>query len=87
MREGDLIYQGKPQYPSLARSARIQGPVVLEAVISQQGTIAKGPYGPSPLVRAALDAVMQWRDRCYVLNNDPVEVETQISGELSLSGG
>jgi protein TonB len=39
MREADLIYKVKPEYPSLARSARIQGPVVLEAVISRQGTI------------------------------------------------
>src|SRR6202049_4545117 len=39
MREGDLIYQVKPEYPRLARSARIQGSVVLQAVISRQGTI------------------------------------------------
>ena len=89
MREGDLIYKVKPEYPSLARSARIQGPVVLEAVISRQGTIEKLRVltGHPMLVRAAIDAVIQWRYRCYVLNNEPVEVETQITVNFSLSGG
>src|SRR6266851_528360 len=89
MREGDLIYQVKPEYPSLARSARIQGPVVLEAVISRQGTIEnlRVLTGHPMLVRAAIDAVIQWRYRSYVLNNEPVEVETQITVNFSLSGG
>lgn len=89
MREGDLIYKVKPEYPSLARSARIQGPVVLEAVISRQGTIEnlRVLTGHPMLVRAAIDAVIQWRYRSYVLNNEPVEVETQITVNFSLSGG
>ena len=89
MREGDLIYKVKPEYPSLARSARIQGPVVLQAVISRQGTIEnlRVLTGHPMLVRAAIDAVIQWRYRCYVLNNEPVEVETQITVNFSLSGG
>ena len=89
MREGDLIYKVKPEYPALARSARIQGPVVLEAVISRQGTIENLRVftGHPMLVRAAIDAVIQWRYRSYVLNNEPVEVETQITVNFSLSGG
>lgn len=89
MREGDLIYKVKPQYPPLARSARIQGPVVLEAVISRQGTIEnlRVLSGHPMLVRAAVEAVIQWRYRSYVLNNEPVEVETQITVNFSLSGG
>jgi protein TonB len=88
MREGDLIYKVKPQYPSLARSARIQGSVVLEAVISRQGTIEnlRVLSGHPMLVRAAIDAVIQWRYRSYVLNNEPVEVATQITVNFSLSG-
>jgi protein TonB len=39
------------------------------------------------LVRAAIDAVIQWRYRAHVLNNEPVEVETQITVNFSLSGG
>jgi periplasmic protein TonB len=89
MREGDLIYKVKPEYPSLARSARIQGPVVLQAVISRQGRIEnlRVLTGHPMLVRAAIDAVIQWRYRSYVLNNEPVEVETQITVNFSLSGG
>jgi periplasmic protein TonB len=89
MREGDLIYRVKPEYPSLARSARIQGPVVLQAVISRQGTIEnlRVLTGHPMLVRAAIDAVIQWRYRSYVLNNEPVEVEAQITVNFSLSGG
>ena len=89
MREGDLIYQVKPEYPSLARSARIQGPVVLQAVISRQGTIEnlRVLTGHPMLVRAAVAAVIQWRYRSYVLNDEPVEVETQITVNFSLSGG
>lgn len=89
MREGDLIYKIKPDYPPLARSARIQGPVVLQAIISRQGTIEnlRVLTGHPMLVRAAIDAVSQWRYRPYVLNNEPVEVETQITVNFSLSGG
>ena len=81
MREGDLIYKVKPEYPSLARSAGIQGSVVLQAVISRQGTIEnlRVLTGHPMLVRAAVAAVIQWRYRSYVLNNEPVEVETQIT--------
>ncbi len=88
MREGDLIYKVKPEYPSLARSARIQGSVVLEAVISRQGTIEnlRVLSGHTMLVRAAIDAVIRWRYRCYFLNNEPVEVETQITVNFSLTG-
>ena len=89
MREGDLIYKVKPEYPSLARSAGIQGSVVLQAVISRQGTIEnlRVLTGHPMLVRAAVAAVIQWRYRSYVLNNEPVEVETQITVNFSLSGG
>jgi TonB family protein len=63
--EGDLIYQVKPAYPSLARSARMQGPVVLQAVIRRQGTIEhlRVLTGHPMSVRAAIDAVIRWRHR------------------------
>lgn len=89
MSEGDLIHKVQPEYPPLARSARIQGLVVLQAVISKRGTIEnlRVITGHPMLVRAAIDAVSQWRYRPYVLNNAPVEVETQITVNFSLSGG
>jgi protein TonB len=88
MSEGDVIRRVQPAYPPLARSARIQGLVVLQAVISKQGTIEdlRVLAGHPMLVRAAIDAVSQWRYRPYILNNEPVEVETQITVNFSLSG-
>ena len=61
---------------------------MLQAVISKQGTIEdlRVLAGHPMLVRAAIDAVSQWRYRPYILNNEPVEVETQITVNFSLSG-
>lgn len=86
--EGNLIRKVQPAYPPLAQSARIQGVVLLQAVISRQGTIEhlKVLTGHPLLVGAALEAVSQWRYRPYVLNNEPVEVETQITVNFSLTG-
>ncbi len=88
MNEGDLIHKVLPTYPPLARSARIQGTVLLRAMISKQGTIRDLTVlsGHPMLVSAAIEAVRQWRYRPYVLNNDPVEVETQITVTFSLAG-
>jgi periplasmic protein TonB len=89
MMEGNLIYKVQPVYPALARAARIQGAVVIRAVISRSGTIEnlQTLSGHPMLVAAALDAVRQWRYRPYILNGDPVEVETQVTVNFSLSGG
>jgi periplasmic protein TonB len=88
MSEGDLIHKVLPTYPPLARSARIQGQVVLQAVISKQGVIEnlRVLTGHPMLVPAAIEAVRQWRYRPYVLNNEPVEVETQVTVNFSLGG-
>jgi periplasmic protein TonB len=89
MMEGNLIYKVQPIYPPLARAARIQGPVHLRAIISRAGTIEnlQAIDGHPMLVGAAIDAVRQWRYRPYILNGDPVEVETQVTVNFSLSGG
>jgi protein TonB len=89
MMEGNLIYRVQPMYPPLARAARIQGAVVLRAVISRTGAIEnlQTISGHPMLVIAAVDAVRQWRYRPYILNGDPVEVETQVTVNFSLSGG
>jgi protein TonB len=86
--EGNLVYKTLPAYPPLARSARIQGTVVLQAVISKQGVIEnlRVLAGHPMLAPAAIEAVRQWRYRPYVLNNEPVEVETQITVNFSLAG-
>jgi protein TonB len=89
MMEGNLIYRVQPIYPPLARAARIQGTVMLRAIISRTGTIENLQVmsGHPMLVGAAIDAVRQWRYRPYILNGDPVEVETQVTVNFSLTGG
>ncbi|HEY1657933.1 MAG TPA: energy transducer TonB [Candidatus Sulfotelmatobacter sp.] len=86
--EGNLIRKVQPIYPALARSARIQGVVLLQAMISKEGTIEnlRVLSGHPMLTAAAIDAVRQWRYRPYVLNGAPVEVETQITVNFSLAG-
>ena len=87
--EGNVIYRVQPNYPALARQARIQGPVELRAIISKTGTIENLVVvrGHPMLSGAAVEAVRQWRYRPYLLNNEPVEVETEITVNFMLSGG
>jgi protein TonB len=89
MMEGNLIYRVQPDYPLLARQVRIQGRVVLRAMISREGAIEnlQALSGHPMLIPAAVDAVRQWRYRPYVLNGDPVEVETEVTVNFVLSGG
>lgn len=87
MMEGNLIYQVQPKYPALARSARVQGAVVMRAIISRAGTIENlQVLSGHPLLNAsAIEAVRQWRYRPYILNGDPVEVETQVTVNFILA--
>ncbi len=86
--QGLLIHQVKPAYPPLARQARIQGSVVLQAVIAKDGTIQNLHLvsGHPMLAPSAIEAVKQWRYKPYFLNGEPVEVETQITVNFTLSG-
>ena len=89
MMEGNLIFRVQPDYPALARQVRVQGQVVLRAMISREGTIENLQVlsGHPMLVRAAVDAVRQWRYRPYELNGEPVAVETEVKVNFVLSGG
>jgi protein TonB len=84
--EGMLVYKVVPTYPAVARAARVAGTVVLQATISRNGTIENlRVVGGSELLRqAALDAVKQWRYRPYMLNGQPVDVETTVNVEFRL---
>jgi len=86
--EGGLVHRVQPVYPPLARQARIQGPVQLRAVISKAGTIEGLTLisGHAMLSGAALAAVRQWRYRPYLLNGEPIEVETEITVNFTLTG-
>ena len=80
------IYKPIPVYPALARAARVEGTVVLEATISKSGSIEnlRVVSGPAMLRQAALDAVSQWRYRPYLLNGEPVAVETTVNVVFNL---
>ena len=86
--DGLLIHKITPLYPTLARQAGIQGQVLLQATIGRDGTIQNLQLvsGHPMLVGAAINAVRQWRYRPYLLNNEPVEVETQITVNFTLGG-
>jgi protein TonB len=87
--QGMVLHKVQPSYPPLARTARVQGSVVLAAVIGKDGTIQNLHVlsGHPLLTQAALDAVRQWRYRPYILNGEPVEVDTQVTVNFTLSGG
>jgi protein TonB len=87
--QGMVIRRVQPTYPPLARQARIQGSVVLQAEISKEGSIENLRLisGHPMLAPAAIEAVKQWRYKPYFLNGEPVPVETQITVNFSLSGG
>jgi protein TonB len=82
-----LIYSPHPAYPQIAISTRSQGTVRLEAIIAADGKIRnlRVLSGPPLLVRAALDAVQEWKYQPTLLNGTPVEVVTEIAVNFTLS--
>jgi len=87
--QGLLVKRIQPNYPPLARQARIQGQVILQAEISKDGSIQNLRLisGHPMLAPAAIEAVKQWKYKPYLLNGEPVEVETQVQVNFTLSGG
>jgi protein TonB len=86
--QGMLIRKVTPTYPPLARTARVQGTVLLAAIIDKDGSVANLHVisGHPLLTQAALDAVKQWRYKPYILNGEPVQVDTQVTVNFTLSG-
>src|SRR5947209_6575773 len=86
---GLLIRKPQPPYPPLARQARIQGTVILQAEISKTGDIQNLRLisGHPMLAPAAIEAVKQWKYKPYLLNGEPVEVETTVQVNFTLAGG
>jgi protein TonB len=84
--EGLRISAVTPIYPPIAIAARVSGAIVLAATISKSGAIEnlRVVSGPPMLRQSAIDAVQHWRYRPYLLNNQPVEVETTINVVFSL---
>jgi TonB family protein len=83
---GALERKVQPIYPAQARSTRLQGPVVLQAVIDEVGAVQnlKTVSGDPVLAQAAIDAVRQWRYQPYLLNGQPVKMPIQITVNFTL---
>jgi TonB family protein len=81
-----ISYKVNPVYPDAARQQGLQGLVVLDAVIAQDGTIKRlHPIaGPEILAQAALDAVQSWRYSPYRAEGRPIEVQTTVSVDFRL---
>jgi protein TonB len=88
VQEAKIIARPNPVYPPLARQARIQGKVQLHAIIDKDGRVGELQVvsGHPLLVKAALDAVQNWRYQPTVLNGEPVEVDTTIDVNFVLGG-
>jgi len=84
--ESKKIYAPPPEYPQIAKMARVQGLVRLAAVISKDGTIQDLHLisGPPLLVNAAMQAVARWRYQPTLLNGEPVDVDTEIDVNFTL---
>jgi protein TonB len=84
---GTIIDKPAPVYPQIAKSAHVQGAVILHAIISKQGTIEQLSIisGSPMLANAAKDAVARWRYKPYILDGVPVEVETSITVNFQLN--
>jgi len=85
---GNLINKVQPTYPPIARTNRIAGQVVLHALISKSGKIENLQVvsGHPMLTQSAIEAVRQWKYKPYLLNGEPVEVETTIQVNFNLGG-
>jgi len=86
--EANLIHDVTPQYPPDAGRARIEGTVVLLAVIGTDGSVkdVRVENGLPILAQAAIDAVKQWRYKPYLVDGEPVEVDSRITINFALSG-
>jgi len=87
MQLGSLIRKVLPEYPIIAKQLRVQGSVVVVAIIGRDGRVERvqSVNGPPLLVVSAQRAVEQWQYRPYVLNHEPVEVQTQITVNFMLN--
>jgi protein TonB len=88
MAVGMLIHKVDPEYPRLAKAARISGIVTLKTTISKTGEILDihVECGPAILQEPSLKAIREWKYRPYLLRGEPVEVQTTIKVTFALGG-
>lgn len=81
VRPPKAIVQVPPEYPILAKHARMQGQVLIEAILDEQGNVVDMQIesGPPLLYQAALDALKQWKYEPTYLNEQPVAVKMTVT--------
>jgi protein TonB len=84
--EGSLVRRVEPEYPEQALAQHIQGPVLLDLHIGQDGSVQqiKVVSGDAELAAAAATAVRQWKFKPQLVHGRPVEMETQITLKFTL---
>jgi TonB family protein len=84
--QGLVMKKVQPTYPASAMRMRVEGAVQLMATISKNGDISavKILSGDGQLARAAADAVKRWKYKPYLLNGEPVEIQTQVTVNFKL---
>jgi protein TonB len=84
---GLLVQKSTPVYPPIAKTAHVSGTVVIQATISKTGAVGnlRAVSGPAMLRQAALDSVKTWRFRPYMLDGEPVEVDTTVNVTFALA--
>jgi protein TonB len=87
--QGLLVYRIEPTYPRLAQLARINGVVVLTAIIGKDGNVERLQLvsGNPLLAPAAIDAVKQWHYKPFLLNGQPIEIETTVTVNFQVHNG
>jgi protein TonB len=86
--DGLLLKKVSPAYPIEAKLVRLEGTVVLRAVIDKTGEVSEvyAVSGPPLLESSAVEAVKQWQYKPYSLNGQPVDVETTVQVVFALDG-
>jgi protein TonB len=87
VQQGKLVHRVEPPYPTIAKQIRLEGTVVLRALIGRDGTVRSVQIvsGPPILAAAAREAIAQWRYQPTRLNGETVEVETLITVIFTLN--
>ena len=87
VKEPKVIHRVEPVYPALAKQTHLQGSVIIDAIIDEQGNVTemKVVSGPPLLIHAAVDAVRQWNYQPTYLNEQPVSVQLNVTVTFRLS--
>jgi protein TonB len=87
IKEPKLLHQVKPTYPPIARAAKVQGMVIIQATIDKEGNVKDLQIlKHQPMLdQAALDAVSQWKYSPTTLGGQPVEVVMTVTVNFTLN--